>query len=81
MPKLQIPRDESTTHKKKKVFRTCNTYFMHIKCEECGTQALCYSHSQTDIKCKLCSTLILKSSGGKGKLTEGTAFKVAVNEY
>ncbi|OQS54663.1 RPS27D [Ecytonucleospora hepatopenaei] len=81
MADLHKPHLESNKHKKKRIFRTCNSYFMHLKCKDCETTTIGFSHSQTPIKCKLCSALILKPTGGKAKLAEGVAFKVAENEY
>jgi small subunit ribosomal protein S27e len=35
-----------------------------------------FSHAQTAINCNNCKNVIAKPSGGKCKLSEGTAFKV-----
>lgn len=72
---------DSETYKKDRVFRQSNGYFMIVKCADCEEQTICYSHSQTDMKCKGCSNLILRSTGGMAKLTNKARSKVAENTY
>ncbi|KAL6121447.1 ribosomal prt S27 [Nucleospora cyclopteri] len=81
MVNLQIPRDESKTHKKRRVFRTCKSYFMYVKCKDCGETVICFSHSQTSINCSQCSSLLVTPTGGKAKILEGNAIKQAENQY
>lgn len=78
---LGLPVYAPETYKKDRVFRQSNGYFMHVKCHDCEEQTICYSHSQTDMKCKGCSGLILKSTGGMAKLVNKARSKVAENIY
>jgi small subunit ribosomal protein S27e len=46
------PRDEATKHKLKKLVQKPNSYFLDIKCYNCGELNHTYSHAQSVIKCK-----------------------------
>ncbi len=81
MQKLGLPVCESDTYKKDRVFRSSNGHFMLVKCADCEELTVCYSHSQTDMKCKGCSSLILKSTGGMAKLVNNARSKTAENNY
>ncbi|ORD93701.1 ribosomal prt S27 [Enterospora canceri] len=81
MAQLQIPRNETAVHKKRRVFRTANSYFMHVKCRNCEETTVCYSHSQTDVRCCMCASVLATATGGKAALVEGAAFKKVENTY
>ena len=81
MPNLQYPAYTPNIYKKDRVYRQSNGYFMHVRCNDCEEQTVCYSHSQTDIRCKGCSGLILKSSGGKAIIVNKARSKIADNNY
>lgn len=81
MQKLGLPQSTPEVYKKNRVFRESNGYFMHVKCENCEELTLCYSHSQTDIKCKGCSEMVLKSTGGMAKLVNKAKTRKAENSY
>ena len=81
MTQLQLPRDESTVYKKRRTFRTCNSHFMYVKCKDCSSTTICYSHSQKNVNCQMCSTPILKATGGRAKLLGGAASKIVENQY
>lgn len=81
MQKLGLPQSTPNVYKKNRVFRQANGYFMHVKCMDCEELTLCYSHSQSDMKCKGCSSLILKSTGGFAKLVNKAKTKKAENTY
>lgn len=68
-------------YKKNRVFRSSNGGFIVVKCNECEGQTVCYSHSQSNIKCSNCSTPILKSTGGMAKLVNKARSKAAENIY
>ncbi len=78
---LQIPSGEKNIHKKRRAFRESNGYFMNVTCNSCNADTICYSHSQTNIKCSGCSNPILRSAGGKAKALNSAKCKVLVNEY
>lgn len=73
--------DEKATYKKDRVFRSSNGGFMLVKCSECEGQTVCYTHSQSNIKCSQCSAPILKSTGGMAKLLNNARSKPAENIY
>jgi len=67
---------EKDKHKLKRLVQTPDSYFMDVKCPGCYTIATVFSHAQTVIQCEGCSTILTKPTGGKCKLTVGSAFKV-----
>jgi small subunit ribosomal protein S27e len=49
---------------------------MDVKCGGCNETSVVFSHAQSVIACNNCKNILAKPSGGKCKLTEGSAFKV-----
>ena len=43
--------------------------FMKVKCLECESEQVIFSHASTEIACQKCGKILSKSSGGKAKLT------------
>jgi small subunit ribosomal protein S27e len=68
--------EEKRTHKLKRLIPAPNSYFMEVKCGGCNTTTNVFSHAQTVITCDNCKNVIAKPTGGKCKLTHGSAFKV-----
>jgi small subunit ribosomal protein S27e len=68
--------EEKRTHKLKRLIPSPNSYFMEVKCGGCNTTTNVFSHAQTVITCDNCKNVIAKPTGGKCKLTHGSAFKV-----
>ncbi|KAI4291807.1 small subunit ribosomal protein S27e [Pancytospora philotis] len=68
-------------HKKKREFRHANGYMMQIVCNDCNLARVAYSHSQTNIKCEGCSTLLMTSTGGHAEIVGQTKFKRAEDVY
>ena len=48
------PLIEAQKHKLKKLVQKPNSYFMDIKCKNCGQLVHTFSHAQSVIKCKNC---------------------------
>lgn len=67
---------EKQRHKLKRLVPTPNSYFMDVKCGGCNETAVIFSHAQTVVACSNCKNILSKPTGGKCKLTEGSAFKV-----
>ena len=67
---------ERQSHKLKRLVPTPNSYFMDVKCGGCNETAVIFSHAQTVVACNNCKNILSKPTGGKCKLTEGSAFKV-----
>jgi len=42
--------------------------YIRVKCKDCGAETLIYSHATTEIKCKICGSLLAKPTGGKVKI-------------
>lgn len=78
---LSIPAYTPNIHKKKRVFRQAKGYFMHIICADCEQRTVAYSHSQTNVKCKGCSALLVRSTGGTAEIVGKTKSKKAENVY
>jgi small subunit ribosomal protein S27e len=49
---------------------------MDVKCGGCTTTTVIFSHAQSVISCDNCKNILCKPTGGKCKLTQGSAFKV-----
>lgn len=49
---------------------------MDVKCGGCNETSVVFSHAQSVIACNNCKNILAKPSGGKCKLTDGSAFKV-----
>ncbi|KAI5153033.1 small subunit ribosomal protein S27e [Enteropsectra breve] len=82
MYKLHLPVYTPNIHKKKTVYKQAKGYFNKIRCSGCEQETVCYSHSQTDIKCKGCSAPLVKSKGGRAQLVdEDAGVKRVENEY
>lgn len=67
---------ERQSHKLKRLVPAPNSYFMDVKCGGCNETAVVFSHAQTVVACNNCKNILSKPTGGKCKLTEGSAFKV-----
>ncbi len=44
------------------------SYFMKVKCTECGNEQIVFSHPAMDVKCLKCNAILLQPRGGKGHL-------------
>ncbi len=42
--------------------------FLKIKCDGCGNEQVIYSHTNTVIKCSMCSTTLAIPMGGKADI-------------
>ena len=67
---------ERQSHKLKRLVPTPNSYFMDVKCGGCSETNVVFSHAQSVIACNNCKNVLTKPTGGKCKITEGSAFKV-----
>ncbi len=67
---------ERQQHKLKRLIPTPNSYFMDVKCGGCNETNVVFSHAQSVISCNNCKNVLTKPTGGKCKITEGSAFKV-----
>ncbi|TTB12808.1 40S ribosomal protein S27-like [Bagarius yarrelli] len=65
--------EERRRHKKKRLVQSPNSYFMDVKCPGCYKITTVFSHAQTVVLCVGCSTVLCQPTGGKARLTEGTA--------
>lgn len=68
--------DEKQKHKLKRLIQAPNSYFMDVKCQGCNSTSTIFSHAQTVVACDNCKNILCKPTGGKCKLTHGSAFKV-----
>jgi small subunit ribosomal protein S27e len=67
---------ERHSHKLKRLVPAPNSYFMDVKCGGCSETAVIFSHAEIIVACNNCKNILSKPTGGKCKLTEGSAFKV-----
>ena len=42
--------------------------FVKIKCNDCETEKVTFSHPATEVSCQVCGAKLMESRGGKGKL-------------
>ncbi|XP_021045806.1 40S ribosomal protein S27-like [Mus pahari] len=68
------PEEEKRKHKKRLV-RSCSSYFIDVKCPGCYKISPVFSHAQTVILCVSYSTVLCQPTGRKARLTEGCPFK------
>lgn len=45
--------------------------FFRIKCNKCGNKQVVFSHPSNEIKCLACGSVLVKPTGGKGKIVGG----------
>lgn len=67
---------EKQCHKLKRLFPTPNSYFRYVKCGGCSETNVVFSHAWSVIVCNNYKNVLTKPTGGKCKITEGSAFKV-----
>jgi len=68
--------NQKQTHKLKRLVQAPNSYFMDVKCPGCSAITTVFSHAQNIIVCEGCSQILAKPTGGKCKLSVGSAFRV-----
>eukprot|EP01054_Gregarina_sp_Poly1_P004485 Gregarina_sp_Poly_1__4484@NODE_240_length_10883_cov_144_711446_g211_i0_p6_GENE_NODE_240_length_10883_cov_144_711446_g211_i0NODE_240_length_10883_cov_144_711446_g211_i0_p6_ORF_typecomplete_len151_score3_43Ribosomal_S27e/PF01667_17/6_1e02Ribosomal_S27e/PF01667_17/1_4e27zfCSL/PF05207_13/0_061FYVE_2/PF02318_16/3e02FYVE_2/PF02318_16/0_04_NODE_240_length_10883_cov_144_711446_g211_i0178630 len=66
---------ELRKHKLKRLVPSPNSFFMDVRCEGCFTITTVFSHAQTVVVCKDCSTILCRPSGGKCQLSNGCHFR------
>ncbi|XP_074594100.1 ribosomal protein S27 [Brevipalpus obovatus] len=69
------PEEERRRHKLKRLVQHPNSYFMDVKCVGCLRITTVFSHSQTTVQCKGCSTTLCNPTGGKARLRDGCSFR------
>lgn len=79
---LAFPTGEKlmSMHKKDRLYREGNGYFMYVRCGGCRHTTVCYSHSQTVISCQKCNDIILTPSGGRAIVSPHCEFKRVVRK-
>lgn len=45
-----------------------NSTFLSIECENCNEKKIAYSHSNSDIICDKCNSILLEKTGAKAKI-------------
>ncbi|KAF9546809.1 40S ribosomal protein S27 [Mortierella hygrophila] len=64
---------ESQTHKLKRIIQSPNSFYMDVKCNSCQTITSIFSHADTVVACKKCSTVLSQPTGGLARLSEGVS--------
>lgn len=44
------------------------SYFLRVRCPDCGNEQLIYSHPTNVVKCNICQTTLATPTGGKAKV-------------
>jgi small subunit ribosomal protein S27e len=42
--------------------------FLKVRCPDCSNEQVVFSHAKTVVNCLICGKVLLKPSGGKGKI-------------
>ncbi len=42
--------------------------FVRVKCPNCGNEQVVFDHATFPVRCLVCGTLLVKSTGGKAKI-------------
>jgi len=50
--------------------------FIRIKCGQCGNKQITFSHPSREVKCLACGNLLVKPTGGKGKIVGGEVVEI-----
>ncbi|XP_065187504.1 small ribosomal subunit protein eS27-like [Sycon ciliatum] len=68
-------KSEQQKHKLKRLVQSPNSFFMDVKCRGCYKITTVFSHAQTVVVCKSCSTILCQPTGGRARLIEGCSFR------
>ena len=68
------PTQEEDLHKLKRLVQTPDSFFMDV-IAPCGEISTIFSHSQTNVHCWNCNSLLCTSTGGRAKLVVGTQWR------
>eukprot|EP00117_Sycon_ciliatum_P021161 scpid81152/ scgid18631/ 40S ribosomal protein S27 len=71
---------EKRKHKLKRLVQRPNSFFMDVKCRGCFKTTVVFSHTQTVVVCRSCSTILCQPTGGRVRLTEGCSYRVKLAE-
>jgi len=69
------PKTERRKCKLKRLVPHPNSYFMDVKCPGCLRIQTVFSHAQSVIQCKGCTTILSTPTGGKARLRDGCSFR------
>lgn len=69
------PQAEERMHKLKRLVQSPNSYFLDVKCKHCLNITTIFSHSQTGVVCEHCGHVLCTTTGGRAKLTVGSAWR------
>lgn len=42
--------------------------FIQVKCPECGSEQIIFSHAATVVRCNICGSTLAEPTGGKAKI-------------
>merc|ERR1711941_252609 len=71
---------EKAKHKKKRLVQAPNSFFMDVKCPNCFKIRTIFSHAQSVVVCRGCSSIMSQPTGGKARLTSGCSFRKKQNK-
>ncbi|UCB60044.1 MAG: 30S ribosomal protein S27e [Candidatus Bathyarchaeota archaeon] len=44
------------------------SYFLRVRCPDCGNEQLIFSHPTNTVKCNICQTVLATQTGGKARI-------------
>lgn len=76
------PTTEEAKHinKHKNIFAFNRGAFIKLTCK-CEAEKICYSHTQTQINCEVCDSILLVPSGGFAKLGHEVTYTFLKREF
>lgn len=51
-----------------KIIPKPRSYFVQVKCPECGSEQITFSHVTTIVRCHICGTVLAEPTGGKANI-------------
>ncbi|MGQ9478494.1 MAG: 30S ribosomal protein S27e [Thermoproteota archaeon] len=45
------------------------SHFLKVKCAHCSSEQIFFEKPAMDVKCRMCRRILVKSTGGKGKVS------------
>eukprot|EP00766_Chilomastix_caulleryi_P006402 gnl/Chilomastix_caulleri/8634.p1 GENE.gnl/Chilomastix_caulleri/8634~~gnl/Chilomastix_caulleri/8634.p1 ORF type:complete len:74 (+),score=7.64 gnl/Chilomastix_caulleri/8634:31-252(+) len=63
------PIREQEKHKLKRLVQGPNAYYLDVKCKQCNTITVAYSHATMPVKCLGCGTTVAVPNGGNSRIS------------
>ncbi len=51
-----------------KVIPKPRSYFLRVRCPDCGNEQVIFSHAASIVKCNICNAVLAEPTGGKARI-------------